>query len=73
MFLASILVALGAALAAAGLVGLAWCIRLARRVQSGAVPEAEHKAAFARLSAVNMASMGGAMMGLAMVLFGLIL
>ena len=73
MALSVLLVAVGAAMAAAGLAGLVWCIRLARRVKAGAVPEAELQAAFARLSAVNMASMGGATLGLALILFGLIL
>ena len=53
--------------------GLRGIGRLARRVQGRLVPEAELQAAFSRLSAVNMASMGGAMLGLAMVLAGLIL
>ena len=73
MTLAALVVALGIVLAALGLGGLAWCIRLARRVQSGSVPEAELQGAFARLSTVNMASMGGATLGLALVLVGLIL
>ena len=66
MTLSTILVALG-------LAGLGWCIRLARRVKGGEAKEAELQAVFARLSAVNMASMGGATLGLALVLFGLIL
>ncbi len=73
MTLSHVLVALGLVLVALGLAGLGWCIRLARRVKGGEAKEAELQAVFARLSAVNMASMGGATLGLALVLFGLIL
>ncbi len=73
MPLVQILVVLGALLAAGGLFGLFHCVRLARRVKAGQVPEAELQSVFARLSAINMASMGAAMFGLSLVLIGLIL
>lgn len=70
---AAILIGLGLALAALGLGGLFWCIRLARRIRAGTVPDAELKGAFVKLSVVNMAAMGGAMIGLAMALVGFII
>lgn len=73
MVIANILIGLGLLMAAAGLSGLVWCINLARRVQAGELTEEEMKGALIKLSAVNMASMGGAMLGLAMLLVGLII
>ena len=70
---AAILIVLGLVLTAAGLFGVFWCIRLARKVQAGEVPESELRGALTRMSAVNMAAMGGAMLGLAMLLVGLII
>ena len=71
--IAAILITLGAILTAAGLYGVFWCIRLARRVQGGEVPDDELKSALTKISAVNMAAMGGAMIGLSMLLVGLII
>lgn len=71
--IANLLIGFGLICVAAGLFGLIWCVRLARKVQAGAVPEAELANAFSRLSAVNMAAMGGAMLGLSMLVVGLIL
>ncbi|QIE55812.1 hypothetical protein G5B40_10330 [Pikeienuella piscinae] len=73
MTAANILIGIGLVAAIAGLAGVVWCIRLARRVQAGKVPEDQLQSAFARLSAVNMAAIGGAMMGLAMLLVGLLI
>lgn len=73
MLVANILIGAGLLLAALGLCGLVWCVRLARRVQAGAVPQDKLQSAFTKISAVNMASMGGAMIGLAMLLVGLII
>ncbi len=69
----TILIALGLAFVAAGLAGLVWCIITARKAQAGSVSDADMRKILMRLSAVNMASMGGATLGLAMVLAGLIL
>jgi len=69
----TILIALGLAFVAAGLCGLFWCIRTARRAQAGGLSDEEMRHVLTKLSAVNMASMGGATFGLAMVLAGLIL
>ncbi|WP_340108868.1 hypothetical protein [Pikeienuella sp. HZG-20] len=73
MTAAIILIGLGLALAVLGLAGIVWCIRLARRVQTGKVPEDQLRSAFIRLSTVNMASIGGAMIGLAMLLVGFLI
>lgn len=73
MIAANILIGIGVIAAAAGLVGVVWCIRLARRVQGGKVPADQLQAAFAKLAAVNMASIGGAMIGLAMLLVGFLI
>lgn len=73
MTTADILIYAGVAIAILGMFGLVWCINLARRVKGGQVPEDKLQAAFIKISAVNMASMGGAFIGLAMLLVGLIL
>ena len=69
----TILVGVGIAFVVAGLAGLVWCIVTARRAQTNAVSDEEMRSLLNRLSAVNMASMGGATLGLAMVMAGLIL
>lgn len=69
----AILITVGIVMAIAGLSGVFWCIRFARKMQAGDIPEAELSAALTKLSAVNMASMGGAMLGLAVLLVGLII
>lgn len=73
MTVAHILIGLGIAAVLAGLAGLGWCIALARRVQTGAMTEEEVKAAFSRLSLINMASIGVAALGLALTVVGLVL
>lgn len=73
MVITDLLVALGLVLVFAGLGGIVWCLRLARRLQGGDVSEEEARGAINRLSAVNMASMGGATLGLSLLLVGLIL
>lgn len=62
----------GLVLAAAGLGGLVWCILTARKIQKGDIPEEQAMALFPRLSAVNMASVGGATLGLAILLVSLL-
>lgn len=71
--IASILIGLGLVMTFAGLFGVFWCIRLARKVQAGALEGEALKGALMKMSAVNMASMGGAMLGLSMLLVGLII
>ncbi|MEM8753159.1 MAG: hypothetical protein AAGF90_09305 [Pseudomonadota bacterium] len=73
MWIANLLISVGVVLVFAGLGGLVWCVMLAKRAQAGELDEEETRAAFARISAVNMASMGGATLGLGMLLVGLIL
>lgn len=70
---ANILITVGLVMTFAGLYGVYWCIRLAQRVKAGEVPEDKLGEALTRMSAVNMAAMGGAMLGLAILLVGLIL
>ena len=73
MVVANIMIGVGLAMTVAGLFGVMWCIRFAQRMKSGEMPEEEMKAGLVKLSAVNMASMGGAMLGLSVLLVGLIL
>lgn len=73
MTIASILIGVGLVAIVLGLGGLVWCINLARRIKTMDPKEADLQSAFVKISAVNMASMGGAFMGLAMVLAGLII
>ena len=73
MTTANILIYAGVAIAVIGMFGLVWCINLARRVKGGHVPDDQLQSAFIKISAVNMASMGGAFIGLALLLVGLIL
>ena len=73
MTTANFLIYAGVAIAVIGMLGLVWCINLARRVKEGRVPEDQLQSAFIKISAVNMASMGGAFIGLALVLVGVIL
>ncbi|MGB0412599.1 MAG: hypothetical protein ACPGFA_13500 [Pikeienuella sp.] len=73
MTIFDILIYVGVAIAVLGLLGLVWCINLARRVKNGQVPEDQLQAALIKISAVNMASMGGAFIGLAILLVGLMM
>lgn len=66
------LVAIGVLLTLAGLGGLIWCILTARKIQKGDIPEERAPAVLSRLSAINMASVGGATLGLAVVLLALL-
>lgn len=73
MTIASILIGVGLVAIVLGLGGLVWCINLARRIKTMDPKETDLQSTFVKISAVNMASMGGAFMGLAMVLAGLII
>jgi hypothetical protein len=73
----AVLVWIGAALAVAGLGGLGWCIREAMRFKRASRERAHDPAAarrtLGRLQAANMAAVGTAFLGLAMVAVGVIL
>ena len=73
MTISASLIAIGLVMTVAGLFGVMWCIRFAQRMKGGGMSEEEMKAGLVKLSAVNMASMGGAMLGLSVLLVGLIL
>ena len=73
MSLANIMISLGLVFIVLGLSGLVYCINLARRIKTMNPNDEEIKSAFYRISAANMASMGAAFLGLALVLAGLII
>ena len=73
MSIPNIMIAVGLVFIVAGLAGLVYCINLAQRIKTMDPSDEEIKSAFYRISAVNMASMGGAFLGLALLLAGLIL
>lgn len=73
MSTANILIGLGLFFVVIGLGGLVYCIDLARRIKAMDPKDADLRGAFYKISAVNMAAMGGAFMGLALFLAGLIL
>ncbi|WP_102109877.1 hypothetical protein [Oceaniglobus roseus] len=63
----------GAALSAAGLVGLVWCIVLAMRARRAGLDDAALRARLQKLVVVNMAALLASLMGLAVVIVGIIL
>jgi hypothetical protein len=68
-----LLMIIGAALVAAGLFGLGYCIRVGYRIRgAGLPPEAVH-AQLHRLLAINLGSVAAAALGLALLLAGLLL
>lgn len=73
MSTANILIGIGLVFIVVGLAGLVYCINLARRIKTMKPTDEELKSAFYKISAANMASMGGAFLGLALVLAGLII
>lgn len=73
MTIANILIGVGLVFIVVGFAGLVYCIDLARRIKRMDPAAPEIKSAFYRISAVNMASMGAAFLGLATLLVGLIL
>ena len=68
----SIVVA-GAVLVLAGLGGLAYCIRRGYAIRGAGLPAEEIRASLQRLIAINLASVGTAALGLALVVVGLVL
>lgn len=73
MSVANIMIGVGLVFIVAGLAGLVYCINLAQRIKTMNPKEQEIKSAFYKISAANMASMGSAFLGLALVLAGLII
>lgn len=73
MSIANIMIAVGLVFIVLGMAGLVYCIALARRIRGMDPEEVDMKPYFYRISAVNMAAMGGAFLGLAVLLVGLIL
>lgn len=69
----NLLISFGLVLVIAGLAGLVWCVQLARRAQSGQMSDEEIKGVAGTLAAANSASMGGAMLGLGLMLVGFIM
>ena len=63
----------GAALALAGIAGLAWCVRRAAWLRRAEIADADVQAELRRLVAVNIAAFGVGFLGLALVVVGLIL
>lgn len=63
----------GVAVTLAGLAGLIWCILLARRAKREGGTEAEMRAKLQRVVLINLGAMGLSALGLALVVFGLIL
>ncbi len=63
----------GVAVTLAGLAGLIWCILLARRAKREGGTETEMRAKLQRVVLINLGAMGLSALGLALVVFGLIL
>ena len=63
----------GIALTLAGVAGLAWCIRRAAWIRRADIPDEQATAELRTLVAANVAAVGVAFIGLAVVVVGLIL
>lgn len=63
----------GVAVTLAGLAGLIWCIVLARRAKREGGSDAEMRAKLQRVVLINLGAMGLSALGLALVVFGLVL
>ena len=63
----------GAALAAAGLGAIGWCIVTVARARRAALPEPALRAIMQRVVAVNMGALAGSMLGLMAVVLGIML
>jgi hypothetical protein len=64
---------LGGVMVATGMVGLTWCIYRGYRLARTGLPPAEMRAQLQRLVPVNLASVGIAALGLAVLLAGFLL
>ena len=67
------LIYVGTALALGGLAGLGYCIRKAMALKRQAKDGADVKKQLQGLVAINMAALGGAAIGLAMIVTGIVL
>ncbi|MFN3972362.1 MAG: hypothetical protein ACK4L4_13480 [Gemmobacter sp.] len=67
------LIWIGAAVALAGVAGLALCIALALRARGAGLPDAEMRAALQRVVVLNMAALGVSALGLMLVVTGILL
>ena len=63
----------GVALTLMGLAGLIWCILLARQAKKSGGSDAEMRAKLQRVVLINLGAMGLSALGLALVVFGLVL
>jgi hypothetical protein len=68
-----ILIWLGAALSALGLLGLVWCIIRVARARSAKLPDAELRAVVQKTVPLNMAALFLSVIGLMMVILGIFL
>lgn len=62
----------GIALTLAGIAGLAWCIRRAAWIRGADIPDEQATAELRTLVAANVAAVGVAFIGLAVVVVGLV-
>ena len=69
----TLLIVIGAVTTLLGVAGLGYCIREAARVRGGTLTPEERTAKLRGLVAINMAAVGVAFLGLALVVVGLIL
>lgn len=63
----------GAALTAAGLAGIVWCIVAVTRAKRARLDDAAMRARMGRVVAVNMAALAASMLGLMAVVLGIML
>ncbi|WP_112874770.1 hypothetical protein [Paracoccus endophyticus] len=63
----------GAALTAAGLIGIVWCIAAVVGARRAGVDDAAMRARMQRVVAVNMAALAASMLGLMAVVLGIML
>ncbi|MBK5946690.1 hypothetical protein CCR83_09645 [Rhodobacter veldkampii DSM 11550] len=63
----------GAAVSAAGVLAIGWCILAVLRLRRANLPDAEARARLARVVAMNLAALFVSVIGLMMVVVGIIL
>lgn len=67
------MIVIGTAMTVAGLAGLVWCIRKARWLKGADLDADATRTVLSKLVFVHMAAIGGAFLGLGLVLVGVIL